>query len=95
MKKNRTVSSDAIALGNSLQCTIKPLRAAAIAHIGDYIVEGEGMTTKIPALLEISLSTYQKWLALSPELYLIHERESGKVAATKAKAKKAKLKKAS
>jgi hypothetical protein len=66
MKKN------SVALCAALDCDIPELKKAAEVFVLPYIKEGAGSMSKIPALVGVALSTYQKWLTLSPALLLAH-----------------------
>jgi hypothetical protein len=91
---NRSISRDSLALGNSLDCTIPTLRSAALAHIESVILAGGadyGGIRGTAAQLGVSLSTYQRWIALAPELRAVYERmaSESKIAKATARAKTA------
>lgn len=71
-KKNRTISTDSLALRYAMTCAIAPLRQAAIAYVKDVIASESGATTRISTSLGVSTSTYLGWVADVPEVQTCH-----------------------
>jgi hypothetical protein len=66
--KKRPASHEALALRHAMQCSIGPLRRAALKHVREIILAEGGSSTAIAERLGIALSTWWEWVQAVPEL---------------------------